>query len=135
MNRYRLLLFTAQIQSNVWQGQFFPFFIMTISALVTLPLTYSLLKPSSDPGATAPRIQSDFKPEHFDLIQVQRRKQRRRERKLKRIITVILGWAIMGLMAYLITVTARTVPKIWNPYDILGISEVCGDVKCSVQLC
>jgi len=108
---------------------------MTISALVTLPLTYSLLKPSSDPGATAPRIQSDFKPEHFDLIQVQRRKQRRRERKLKRIITVILGWAIMGLMAYLITVTARTVPKIWNPYDILGISEVCGDVKCSVQLC
>ena len=28
------------------QGQFFPFFILTISALVTLPLTYSLLKPS-----------------------------------------------------------------------------------------
>jgi translocation protein SEC63 len=108
---------------------------MTISALVTLPLTYSLLKPSSDPGVTAPRIQSDFKPRHFDLIQAQRRKQRRRERRLKRIITVILGWAIMGLMAYLITVTARTVPKIWNPYDILGISEVCGDVKCSVQLC
>lgn len=28
------------------QGQFFPYFILTISALVTLPLTYSLLKPS-----------------------------------------------------------------------------------------
>ena len=27
------------------QGQFFPFFILTLSGLVTLPLTYSLLKP------------------------------------------------------------------------------------------
>jgi translocation protein SEC63 len=30
----------------------------------------------------------------------------------------------MGLMAYLITVSSKTVPTIWNPYDILGISEV-----------
>ncbi|KAI4206026.1 MAG: hypothetical protein LQ346_001336 [Caloplaca aetnensis] len=28
------------------QGQFFPYFILTISALVTVPLTYSLLKPT-----------------------------------------------------------------------------------------
>jgi translocation protein SEC63 len=87
-------------------------------------LTYTLLKPSSDPGATAPRIKSDYKPEQDDLIQIQRKKQRRRERKLKRMITVVIGWAIMGLMAYLIVVTARTVPKIWNPYDILGIKDV-----------
>jgi translocation protein SEC63 len=110
--------------SDLAQGQFFPFFILTISALVTIPLTYSLLKPSSDPGATAPRIRSDFKPEHADLIEIQRRKQRRRERRVKRIITVLLGWAMMGFMAYLIVVTARITPKIWNPYDILGISEV-----------
>jgi translocation protein SEC63 len=43
---------------------------------------------------------------------------------LKRGIAVIAGWAIMALMGYLIWVTARTVPKIWNPYDILGISDV-----------
>lgn len=110
---------------NVRQGQFFPFFILTVSAIVTIPLTYSLLKPSSDPGATAPRIHSDFKPEHADLIQIQRKKQRRRERRLKRILAAIAGWALMALMAYLIVVTARTIPKIWNPYDILGISEVC----------
>jgi translocation protein SEC63 len=87
-------------------------------------LTYSLLKPSSDPGATAPRIRSDFKAEHDDLIQIQRKKQRRRERRLKRIITVVIGWSIIGLMAYLITVTARTTPKLWNPYEILDIKEV-----------
>ncbi|ELR04353.1 secretory subunit [Pseudogymnoascus destructans] len=105
------------------QGQFFPFFVLTVTAIVTIPLTYSVLKPSSDPGATAPRILSDFKPKHADLIEAQRKKQRRRERKLKRMVTVILGWAMIGFMAYLIHVTARTITKIWNPYDILGVSE------------
>lgn len=109
--------------TNQLQGQFFPFFIITVTAIVTIPLTYSLLKRSSDPGATAPKIQSDYQPEHVDLIQNQRKKQRRRERRLKRMITVVVGWAIIGFMAYLIHVTARTIPKIWNPYDILGISD------------
>ena len=92
--------------------------------IVTIPLTYSVLKPSSDPGATAPRIKSDFRPEHADLIDGQRKAQKRKERKLKRGITVVAGWTIMAIMAYLIVVTARTIPKIWNPYDILGISDV-----------
>jgi translocation protein SEC63 len=98
-----------------------------MSALITVPLTYSVLKPSLDPGATAPRIKSEFKPENVELIDAQRKKQRRRERRIKRIISVVAGWAIMGFMAYLITVTARTVPKLWNPYDILGISDVHSD--------
>ena len=87
-------------------------------------MTYNILKPSSDPGATAPRIKSGFQPEHADLIDGQRKAQKRRERKLKRIIAVIVGWLLIGFMAYLIVVTARTIPKIWNPYDILGVSEV-----------
>lgn len=86
-------------------------------------MTYSLLKPSSDAGATAPRITSDYKSEHDDLVQIQRKKQKRKERKVKRFITVVVGWATIGFMAYLIHVTARTLPKIWNPYDILGIKE------------
>lgn len=93
-----------------------------------MPLTYSVLKPSSDPGATAPRIKSDYKPEHADLIDAQRKAQRRKDRRLKRIITVVAGWAVMAFMTYLIVVTARTIPKIWNPYDILGISDVCASV-------
>ena len=96
--------------------------------IVTVPLTYSVLKPSSDPGATAPRIKSDYKPEHADLIDTQRKAQRRKDRRLKRIITVVVGWTVMAFMAYLIVVTARTIPKIWNPYDILGISDVCASV-------
>ncbi len=88
-----------------------------------MPLTYSLLKPSSSSIATAPRIISDYKPEHNDLVEHQRQKQKRRERRIKRILTVVAGWAIIGAMAYLIHVTARTTAKIWNPYDILDIKD------------
>ena len=39
----------------------------------------------------------------------------------------------MALMVYLIIVTATTVPKIWDPYDILGISRV--GFSCYSKLC
>ena len=127
------------------QGQFFPYFIITISALVTLPLSYSLLKPDKgqDPHRllvgrkqdepltdridiedTAPRIKSNFKPADDALIQGQKRKQWRRERRLKRIIAAVMGYLTMAWMLYLIMVTKTTAPKIWDPYSILGISRV-----------
>ncbi|KAI9668531.1 MAG: secretory subunit [Trizodia sp. TS-e1964] len=105
------------------QGQFFPFFILTVTGLVTLPLSYNLLKSNKDPENTAPRIQSDFRPAHADLIDGQRKKQKRRERKTKRIITVVVGWIVMVWMVYLIIVTTRLTPQIWDPYDILKISR------------
>jgi translocation protein SEC63 len=105
-------------------GQFFPFFILTLTGLVTLPLTYNVLKKNEDIESTAPRIKSDFKPRHDDLIQVQRRAQKRKEFKMKRTIAVILGYAIMVWMVYKIVVTKRIMPKIWDPYEILGLSRV-----------
>ena len=74
--------------------------------------------------STAPRIKTDFKPRHENLIQGQKRKQWRRERRLKRIITVAAGVLVMGWMVYLIAVTKTTTAKIWDPYDILDISRV-----------
>ncbi|KAJ5089312.1 hypothetical protein N7532_007996 [Penicillium argentinense] len=128
------------------QGQFFPFFILTLSGLVTLPLTYNLLRPSKgefwesiisafnrraltkiyrlqDLENTAPRIKSNFKPQHADLVEAQKRKRLRKERRIKRIITVILGYLVMAWMIYLILVTARTTAKVYDPYDVLGISR------------
>ncbi|KAI1742238.1 Sec63 Brl domain-containing protein [Xylaria scruposa] len=105
------------------QGQFYPFFIFTLSTIVTLPLTYSLLTPSKDPEALAPRIRTSYKPEHGDLIQAQAKAYKRKQRKVKRAIAAFLGWAIMAGMLYLIITTQRTAAKIWNPYDILGLSE------------
>lgn len=36
----------------------------------------------------------------------------------------MLGWALFGYMAYQVATTAVIAGKIWNPYDILGISTV-----------
>ncbi|KAL9639529.1 MAG: hypothetical protein Q9204_001047 [Flavoplaca sp. TL-2023a] len=111
------------------QGQFFPYFILTISALITVPLTFSLLKPTKELESTAPRIKSDFKPPDENLIQGQKRKQWRRERRLKRFITVVTGYATIALMMYLIAVTKTTAPKIWDPYDILEIPRSADERK------
>ena len=105
------------------QGQFYPFFIFTLSFFITVPLTYSLIAPSTDPQARAPRIQSDYKPENANLVQSQRNARKRQQRRIKRTLVVILGWVVMAGMLYLILTTQRTVNKLWNPYDILGISE------------
>ncbi|KAI1375003.1 Sec63 Brl domain-containing protein [Hypoxylon crocopeplum] len=105
------------------QGQFYPFFVFTLTTIVTLPLTYNVLAPSKDAAALASRTQSSYKPEHADLIQSLRAAQKRKQRKIKRAIAVVLGWAMMAGMLYLIVTTQRTATKIWNPYDILGITE------------
>ncbi|KAK3060998.1 hypothetical protein LTS18_007246 [Coniosporium uncinatum] len=33
------------------------------------------------------------------------------------------GWLLMCWMVYLMIVTARTIPKIWDPYEVLGVSR------------
>lgn len=106
------------------EGQFFPFFMLTIVALVTIPLTYNVLKASTELEQTASHIESDFKPKDDDLIQAQKKRQRRKERKTKRIIAVVLGWAAMFYLTYLVYNSEQTKVKMWDPYDILGVSRV-----------
>lgn len=104
-------------------AQFFPFFFLTVTSLVTIPLTYSLLRAPSDGTAPskAPKIDSPYQPDNADIIDTQRAKQKRKEMRLKRMLTAATGWIIMAYMVYLMVVTARHAPKIWNPYDILDI--------------
>lgn len=45
-------------------------------------------------------------------------------RRVKRTVVVLLGWAVIALMIYLIAVTKRVTPQLWNPYDILSIADV-----------
>jgi translocation protein SEC63 len=76
--------------------------------------------------ATAPRIESSFRPNEADIIDKQRRKQKRAQRRLKRMIAAAVGWAVIAWMAYLMIYTARTVTTIWDPYEVLGIARVGG---------
>lgn len=110
-------------QANTAQGQFFPYFVLVIAGIVTLPTTYSAFKPSKALENTAPRIQSDFRPHDAELIDAQKKKQKRRQRKLKRMLFSAAGWALMAWMIYLMIITARTIPQIWDPYEILGVSR------------
>lgn len=49
------------------------------------------------------------------------------------MIVAASGWAFMGLMIYLMSVTARSIPQIWDPYEILGIPMVCGDTRVVIE--
>ncbi|KAJ9664768.1 secretory subunit [Neophaeococcomyces mojaviensis] len=100
-----------------------PFFILTLTAIFAVPITYSIFKKSPELENTATRIESDYKPRDDDIIQAQRRKQKRKERKTKRIISACVLWGVIAYMIYLIAVTQRTVPQIWDPYTVLGVSR------------
>ncbi|KAK5952508.1 secretory subunit [Knufia fluminis] len=100
-----------------------PFFILTLAGIFAVPITYSIFKKTEDLENTGTRIESDYKPKDEDIIQAQRRKQKRKERKTKRIISACVLWGVIAYMVYLIAVTTRTVPQIWDPYDVLGVSR------------
>jgi translocation protein SEC63 len=87
-------------------------------------LTYTLVRPAKDDEKLAPRIQTSYKAEHAATVDSLRAAQKRKQRRVKRTLTVVVGWALIASMAYLIMVTQRTVLKLYNPYDILGVSEV-----------
>jgi hypothetical protein len=106
------------------EGQFYPFFILTIAGLITLPLTYNVFKADTNVEAAAAPAKYNYKPEDEDLIQESKRGAKRRERKLKRMLAAALGYLVMAGMIYLIIVTARITPRIYDPYDILGVSRV-----------
>lgn len=107
--------------SSMW-----PFFAFTVTAITTVPATYFLLKGSiNDPSKLFPRVQTDYKPQHADLVAAQRAKDRKQNRRVGLTIFVLLGWAVMAYTLYLIHyVETPAVQRVWNPYDILGISEV-----------
>lgn len=110
-------------------AQFFPFFVLTITSLITLPLSYTLLRTPSDLSTSSkgPQITSPYQPENADIINGQRAKQKRKDLRLKRILTAATGWLVMAYMVYLMVVTARATPSIWNPYDILKVSMSAGE--------
>ncbi|GAM87449.1 hypothetical protein ANO11243_054740 [Dothideomycetidae sp. 11243] len=105
------------------QGQFFPFFFVTLSALVVIPVTYSVLKPSTELESTAPKISSSFKPKDGDLVEGQKRRQKKKQRKLKRMLLAVVGWAFIAINVYLMVNTTRIAPKLWDPYEILDIGR------------
>lgn len=90
-------------------------------------MTYVLAKSwFHDPTKKFPRIQTDYKPKHADLVASQRRKDLSQGPQWVLLFFVLAGWATMFYTAYLIHyVETPAISRAWNPYDILGIAEVC----------
>ncbi len=97
---------------------------MTIAGIITLPLTYNILKKDTNVEASAAPRQADHETEDDDLIKESRRKAKRKERKLKRIIAAFIGYVVIAGMVYLIIITARVTPRLYDPYDVLGVARV-----------
>lgn len=72
------------------QGQFFPFFFVTVAGLVTLPVTYSLLKPSK---GNPQLLLSNLAPHLFSTqtLKTQRRESSRRTRPNMQISSMDTG--------------------------------------------
>lgn len=105
------------------EGQFFPYFILTMLGLILAPLTYSTFAPSKQSAASkTPLVKTGYRPPNANLIEAARKRQAKRERRLKRFITIVLGWSLFAYMSYLIATTKPGVSKMWDPYEILGIS-------------
>lgn len=106
-------------------AQFFPFFVLTITALITLPLTYTLLRAPSDVSGSSKgyQITTDYQPDNADVIDTQRAKQKRKELRTKRMLTAATGWLVMAYMVYLMAVTTRTSVRPWDPFEVLDISS------------
>lgn len=91
---------------------------------MTLPLTYTLIRPASASEKPGPRVQTDYKTNDAAVVEKLRKAEKKQHRMVTRALVAMAGWTILAAMLYLIIVTKRITPKLWNPYDILGISDV-----------
>ncbi|KAK0711595.1 Sec63 Brl domain-containing protein [Lasiosphaeris hirsuta] len=105
------------------EGYLWPFFVFTLALIVTIPLTFTLVNKSRDPSAAFKRVQTHYKHTHTELVDTLRKQEKRKDRKIWLALLVVGGWAVMGYMLYLINTTEAPTHKLWNPYDILKISE------------
>ncbi|KAK0629877.1 Sec63 Brl domain-containing protein [Bombardia bombarda] len=105
------------------EGHLWPFFVFTLTLIITLPLTYLLINRSRDPAAQFKRVQTSYKHDHAQIVDSLRKQEKRKDRKIWLVGLVVAGWAILAYMLYLINTTEAPDNKLWNPYDILNIPD------------
>jgi len=107
-------------------GHLWPFFVFTLSFVLGLPLTWLLWRRTRAATAVSRRggPKSTAQLYNAAMIEADRESYQRTQRNIGLAITVFLFWAVMAYMLYLIQTTPAPENKLWNPYDILGISEV-----------
>ena len=104
-------------------GYLWPFFVFTLTLVVTIPLTYVAIKRSRDPAAAFPRVAVDYRHGHSALVDALRTREKRKDRNPWLLLLALGGWAVVAYMVYLIRTTEAPVQQLWNPYDILSLPD------------
>ncbi|KAI8872857.1 DnaJ-domain-containing protein [Ramicandelaber brevisporus] len=97
-------------------------FAASLLGLCLTPLTLYVAKqtllPSRPPVGTAKLLaRKDRVP--TPIVQ----QQQRAKRSTYKLAMLAVGWAVFAYIVYLIWITPVEKPKVWNPWEILGISE------------
>jgi len=107
-------------------GHLWPFFVLTLSFVIGVPLTWLLWMRirAASAGSRRGGAKSTAQLYNAATVEADRESYQRAQRNIGLAIVVFLFWAVMAYMLYLIKTTPAPVSELWNPYDILGISEV-----------
>src|ERR1041384_7096349 len=107
------------------EGQLWPFFVFLLLLGSAVPLPGLLgSRPRAAKAVTQRPLQYTYQSDNAATVKAEKRSYQRAQRNIGLAITVVLLWAVMAYMLYLIRITPAPENKLWNPYDILGISEV-----------
>ena len=106
-------------------GHLWPFFVFTLAFIIGVPLTWLLwMRIRAAKAISQHPLKHSYQSSSAATVEAEKQSYQRAQRNVGLIITVLLFWAVMAYMLYLIRITPAPENKLWNPYDILGISEV-----------
>lgn len=103
-------------------GQFLTF-ILTFLLLVLVPLTYSLLFPSSSQSRSTKKGAWDSRGQKIDLIRSAKKRSLLNPQISPRAIFVIAGWGVVSyLFKTILNTAANSSHSVYDPFSILGIA-------------
>lgn len=107
-------------------GQLWPFFTFTVAAIAAIPLTYNLVRRAPSLLDETPRLHNVPKTPHPNaaVVDAVRSKFHHKKPRVWFLVFVLAVYAVAGYSLYLIlSMDAPAAQAVWNPYDILGISD------------
>ena len=117
-------------------GQLWPFFTFTITAIAAIPLTWNLVRHRPSLLDETPRFATKTTHANEAAVDAVRAKFHHKQRRLGFMLFVAAVYAVAGYSLYLIlNMDTPVAQAVWNPYDILGIPDVGRPSTLKCYLC
>ncbi|EMR09310.1 hypothetical protein PNEG_02269 [Pneumocystis murina B123] len=102
------------------EGHFFPFVVLTFLIIILIPITFSFLYVEYKKDKEYCCL-CDFCKEKNKILHEYRKRTILKPKISKKAIFISVGWCLVGYVIYQIS-SIKVEHKIWDPYEILGIS-------------